>query len=320
MAYKLYQVKHPPQLQYLKTKEAQVRYLYDLACDRVDGCQIDGREFVETPRVFDRRYTNSSTQTVTVETINPDDTFHQGSILFYDNDYWMCMSCFKFHDLYLKGLFQRCNYKLRWQNESGQIIERWVISQDASSYSNGVEGNKTLRYGSDQIMIYISCDKDTVGMPRDKRFMIDCNADFPTTYTLTRIDTTSRTVQGVGYCIWLLTESQLNHKTDNIELMLCDYFVSESRAEMDIITYTGKSQIRSGGVAKKFAAETKENVSWSLRLMVEQKDYIILEDVGNNQCQIRCLSNNSLIGTSFKLIAECASGTQELLIDVVGGV
>lgn len=321
MMFELYKLNSPIQPEYQDVETAHVRYLYDLAIDRVDGCEIDGRAFVESPRVFDRRYTNASTQTVTVVTINDDDVFRQGSILHYDDDYWLCLSCFSYHKQYLKGLFQRCNYKLKWQNKQGEIIEKWVVSQDASAYNSGEDGNKTLQYGSDQIMIYIPCDEDTVNMSRDKRFMIDTNTEFPTTYKITRIDTTSRVVNGVGYCIWLLTESQLDEQKDNVEQMLCDYFEPTPIPEpIDIIRFTGKAQVRSGGVAKKFTAETSGEVTWSLILMEEQKNYITLANTGNNQCSIKCKANNALIGTSFRLVATCSDGEQDILIDIVGGV
>ena len=322
----LYKLSYPIQPEYDDIETAHVKYLYDIAIDRVDNCQIDGRDFVQSPRIFDRHYTNSSTQTVSVITIDEDDTFVQGSILSYDGDYWMCLSCLDYHKQYLKGLFQRCNYKLKWQNEKAEIIERWVISQDASAYNSGVEGNKTLQYGSDQIMIYIPCDSETIKMPRDKRFMIDINTDFPTTYKLTRIDTTSRTINGVGYFIWLLTESQLDEQKDNIALMLCDYVAPPVKPQpLDIIQYSGKAQIRCGGVAKKFTAQTTGNVTWSLVQMEEQRGYITLTNIGNNQCSLKCAVNKSLIGTSFRLVATCSNGEQvigeqSLLIDIVGGV
>lgn len=317
----VYKLTNPIQPEYADVEKAHVRYLFDIAMDRVDGCTIDGREFVESPRVFDRHYTNSSTQTVSVIIINDDDTFSQGSILTYDKDNWLCLSVLNYHDQYLKGLFQRCNYKLRWQNEKGEIIERWVVSQDASSYSSGTDGNKTLQYGNDQIMIYIPCDEESIKVQRDKRFMIDMNTVFPTCYKLTRVDTTSRVIDGVGYCIWLVTESQLDEQRDNISLMLCDYVTTPIKPEpMDIIQYTGNAQVRCGGVAKKFTANAESEVTWSLNLLDIQTGYITLTNTGNNQCSIKCSANKALIGTSFRLVATCSEGEQDILIDIVGGV
>lgn len=322
----LYKLSYPIQPEYTDVEKAHVKYLYDIAIDRENNCQIDGRSFVQSPRVFDRHGTNSSTQTVSVITIDENDKFTQGSILSYDNDNWLCLTCVNYHNQYLKGLFQRCNYKLKWQNDKGEIIERWVISQDASAYNSGVDGNKTLQYGTDQLMIYVPCDIESVKVQRDKRFMIDVNTSFPTTYKLTRVDTTSRTVNGVGYCIWLLTESQMDEQKDRVDLMLCDYIATPVKPEpLDIIQYSGKAEVRCGGVAKKFSANTADEVVWSLVLMEEQQGFITLTNTGNNQCSVKCSANKSLIGTPFRLVATCSSegqvtGEQSLLINIVGGV
>lgn len=317
----VYKLSNPIQPEYQSVEQAHIQYLFDIAIDRVDGCEIDGREFVETPRVFDRHYTNSSTQTVTVITINEEDTFVQGSILYYDSDYWLCVSCFRYQDQYLKGLFQRCNYLLKWQNAAGEIIERHVCVQDASSYSSGVDGNKTLHYGNDQVMVYVTCDEESVIIQRDKRFMIDVNGVEPTTYTLTRVDTVSRTVNGVGYCIWLMTESQLDEQADNSNLMICDYVAPIPKPTPDVIKYIGQPQIRVGGVAKKFTADTTSTVTWSLILLTQQEGHVQLENTGTNQCKIKCDNAQFLIGTSFKLVATWDTNKrQELLIDLVGGV
>ena len=99
----LYKLSYPIQPEYEDVETAHVKYLYDIAIDRVNDCQIDGRDFVLSPRIFDRHYTNSSTQTVSVITIDESDKFAQGSMLSYDSDYWLCLSCFSYHNQYLKG-------------------------------------------------------------------------------------------------------------------------------------------------------------------------------------------------------------------------
>ena len=55
----LYKLSYPIQPEYEDIETAHVKYLYDIAIDRVNDCQIDGRDFVLSPRIFDRHYTNS---------------------------------------------------------------------------------------------------------------------------------------------------------------------------------------------------------------------------------------------------------------------
>ena len=118
-----------------------------MSADRENNCLIDNVPFTEAPRIFNRKITSNAVQTLICEVIEPNDYFDAGSILYYDNDYWLCTSSYVFHDnMYCRGEFYRCNYKLRWQKDNGDIVERWVVTQDASSYSSGVSGNKVLNY------------------------------------------------------------------------------------------------------------------------------------------------------------------------------
>lgn len=240
------------------------------------------------------------------------------------NTYWLIETRPSTNGIYDKVIIQCCNYKLRWQNSNNEIVERWVVSQDASSYSTGVEDNKQITLGSDQLMIYIPADEETISVLRDKRFMIDANTNNPTCYKLTRVDTTTYTINGIGYCAWIVTEDVYNPQTDSIEQMICDYISPTTPIQSDIeITYNGQAQIRVGGSAKTFMANTDNEITiWSKVCTASQEDYIILtSDINDgNKCKVKCMGDTSLIGSEFKL--QCTDGTNngELLISIVGGV
>ena len=319
--FELYKLAVDPRPVMLAEKHAQVEYLYGMAADREDNCLMDGVPFTEPPRIFDRKITSNAVQTLICEVINNKDHFEAGGILDYDGDKWLCTASYVFHDgLYCRGEFHRCNYKMRWQKPDGSIVERWVVVQDASSYSSGVAGDKVLHYGSDQQMVWITCDPETVIVGRDKRFFIDYNTVTPTPYTLTRVDTTTRVVKGVGYCIWLLNESQYDDKKDNITEMLCDYIdpIAPPVAQYEI-TYYGQPQIRIGGRNKVFEIKEAENVVWSLNASETVKDSITVVSDGN-KCYVKCKLDESLIGSTIKLIATVDSVTVDLSLKIVGGV
>lgn len=319
--FELYKVTADTRGELLADKHAQIKYLFGMSADRENNCLIDNVPFTEAPRIFDRKITSNAVQTLICEVIEPSDYFDAGSILYYDNDYWLCTSSYVFHDnMYCKGEFYRCNYKLRWQKDNGEIVERWVVTQDASSYSSGVSGNKILNYGADQQMIWITCDPETVIMKRDKRFFIDNNTVNPTPYKLTRIDTTTRSDSGVGYCIWLLNESQYDDDKDNIKLMLCDYIQPETQPETSFeVTYYGQPMVRIGGRNKSFTAVTDNQVTWSLNASTAVMQALTLT-VDGNTCYVKCAFNEALIGSTFKLIATAGGSPVETTINIDGGV
>lgn len=318
--FELYKQNVDTRIEMLADKKAQVDYLFTMAADREDNCLMNGVAFTEAPRIFDRKITSNAVQTLICEVINETDHFEAGDILEYDGDKWLCTSSYVFHNnLYCRGNFYRCNYKLRWQKTDGTIVERWVVSQDASSYSSGVEGNKVLQYGADQQMIWISCDEESLAIHRDKRFFLDNCTDQPTPYILTRVDTTTRTVVGTGYCIWILGESQYDDKKDNIAEMLCDYIEPDTPSGNFEITYYGKPQLRIGAKNKSFTANTQNNVTWSLNATAEVRSKLTMT-VNGNTCLIKCEFDEGLIGSSFKLIATAGQNTGEQTIEIIGGV
>ena len=319
--FELYKQNADPRTEMLSDKHAQVEYLYNMAADREDNCLMDGVAFAHPPRIFDRKITSNAVQTLICEVIDSEDHFEAGSILDYDGDKWLCTSSYVFHDnLYCRGNFYRCNYKLRWQKSNATVVERYIVVQDATAYNSGVEGNKTLQYGSDQQMVWITCDSESVIMERDKRFFIDNNTANPTPYILTRIDTTTRTKYGVGYCIWLLNESQYDESRDNIEQMLCDYIDPSSIPHTDFkIEYYGQPQLRVGGRAKSFTAVIDRPVTWSIEATTAVSNAITLVTSGNT-CTVKCKMDESLIGSSFKLVATLNNNPVKTTIDIIGGV
>lgn len=206
----------------LDDKKKQVQFLYKHAIDKEDGCTINGQPFVESPRLFDRKIKTSYFQTITCETVNESDRFNSGNLLQFDEDNWICTSSFVFHGLYCKGNFIRCNYVLRWQSEDGSIVERPCLVQSAAQYNSGEKGNQTIVLGSDQLMIVLPNDKETVLLDTPQSFFIDRNTVHPTAYKVTRNDTVPYSDWDEG-CINIIATERATGDKDRPDLMICDY-------------------------------------------------------------------------------------------------
>lgn len=308
-----------PRKTMLDVKRKQVEYLYDLACDREDDCLLNGNEFEYSPRIYDRKIKTNYYQSLIMETIYESDRFKSGDLLTYDNDYWICTSSFVFHNLYCKGNFIRTNYTLRWLNSDFEIVERRAYVISASQYNSGEEGNKTITLGYNQYMIVLPSDDETISINRDVHFFIDKDKETPIPYRVTRNDAVPYSDWDNGCVCLIVTEDQYNEKTDSIDNWLCDYKEKPTPTKPIEIAFTGNPQIRNGGQAKTFTANTKEPVNWSLITLDTQKDYIVMTPNGNS-VKLKCLTNTSLIGSSFKIVCTCNGVESELLIDIVGGV
>jgi len=194
----------------------------------------------------------------------PNETFYGGDIIDWSDVKWIILNADADDEVYTDGKMQECTYLLKWQDKNGKIIERHIVSQNASAYNNGENGNKTLILGSDQLMLTLPFDIDTIKLRRGKRFFIDNNTINPTAYKLTRADTTSYVRNGKGCLKLIVTEDITSNDNDRPDLMLCDY-ISPTSPGGDVsgwlmeIEYLGNSTLKIGGNFKTFTAKLLDN-------------------------------------------------------------
>ena len=198
----------------------------------------------------------------------------------------------------------------------------------ASKYNNGEKYNNVIVVGSNQLMVYLPIDEETLKLRSDKRLMVDFNMESPKCYDITRVDTVTMGYDGTaeprydgkGCILLVLTETEINPDVDRIDLMLCDYNNPNDIPHPSPIniTYSGAPSIRIGG-RKTFTAETENEVVFSLvnsalldgKLTMEQTD---------NKCVVKCANDSALVGATFKVVVVGGGQQSELLVDVIGAV
>lgn len=243
-----------------------------------------------------------------------------------DGNLWLIMTKPASNKMYEKVVLYLCNYIAKWQDNNGVIVYKPFFVSNASQYNSGEEGNKTVIIGYNQLLIYTSLDDNTVGFDRDKRLFIDYNTVNPLSYKVTRLDTISYSFGESRVLTLVMTEDQYNPTTDRIDLMLCDYITPSPTPPTPVeinITYSGQPQVRVGGVNKTFTATSENEItSWTKVCTSEQEDYVVLTpDVTNSKkCKVKCLANDLLIGSSFRLQCTDGTNTGDLLVSIVGGV
>lgn len=258
----------------------------------------------------------------------PDEFFNAGDYVEWADSMWLVVSCDWDKEVYTYGKLQQCNYVLKWQNDNADVIERWSVVLSASKYNNGEKYNNVIVVGSNQIMVYLPIDTETLNLKSDKRLMVDFNTEMPKCYDITRVDTVTMGYDGVaeprydgkGCILLVLTETEINPDVDRIDLMLCDYIDPNDiphPSPIDI-TYSGSPSIRIGG-RKSFTAETENEVVFSLINSALLDGKLTMEQTGN-KCVVKCVNDSALVGATFKV--EVAGGGQrsELLVDVIGAV
>ena len=258
----------------------------------------------------------------------PDEYFNAGDLVEWTGAMWLIVSCDWDKEVYTYGKAQQCNYLLKWQNADAEVIERWSVVLSASKYNNGQLYNNVITVGSNQLMVYLPNDSETLKLGSNKRVMVDFNTDTPKCYDVTRVDTVTMSYDGVaepvyggkGCILLVLTETEINPDVDRIDLMLCDYVNPNDIPHPSPIniTFAGLPQLRIGG-RKTFTAETENEVVFSLVNSALLDGKLTMEQTGN-KCVVKCANDSALVGATFKV--EVAGGGQrsELLVDVIGAV
>lgn len=229
----------------------------------------------------------------------------------YDGFIWLIMTEPSDNCIYDKCVIHQCDYVLKWQTPTKQIVYYPCYTENASQYNAGENGDKTVTLGYNQLMAYISMDKISVLIDRTLRMFIDYNTVNPTVYKVTRPDTVTYSYgKGRAVCM-ILTEDQYNPKTDSIEHWLCDYF--SISIENPTIIYSGNPTIRLNGM-KTVRIETEKNVQWSIRSNIGAS---IIPN--GNSAKIKC-PNGDNIGQKIIVTAKTDDADSQCILTVIGGV
>lgn len=179
-----------------------------------------------------------------------------GDYVEWADETWLVYLADVDNELYIDGDLRLCNFKLYWQNDSGEFISRWAWVQNASAYNNGEEGNKTLTLKSNQFMVYLPYDEDTMVLDNGKRIHMANYDGACRPYELTRPDDITYRYGKKGVMQIIFTQDQIRtekdrlvqHPTEDKMVWICDYMEVESPVVGSEIhsAILGRSDIRVG--------------------------------------------------------------------------
>lgn len=168
----------------------------------------------EGPDSFDTKYIISV----------PGEDLPHGSVVEWENSFWLITEVNAHNEVYNKGKITRCNYYLKWIDDNGDIIGRWCIVEDGTKYLIGEKSADIMSIGDARIAVTIGKDSDTNKLNRGRRFLID---DMDSTnvlaYQITKPNKLYNVYNGKGVFRFILNEVNLTDD-DNVELRIADYY------------------------------------------------------------------------------------------------
>ena len=187
-------------------------------------------------------------------------------------------------------------------------------------YFSNLESNATSTESKREFKIQLPYDNESALLDVDKRFMLEIIGKTPRTYRLTSVDSMTERYdyngEASGFLVINVEQDAYNPKTDNSELMICDYVTDNStsaQAEREIF-YRGTKEIKAGGPHKKFVATLNgvkdPTVTWSINMDDNLKQYkeLISVNTSDGELLIKTPNNTSLYYGVIRITATFTDG------------
>lgn len=242
-----------------------------------------------------------------------------GDYINWAHNTWLVYTADCDDEIYTDGELRQCNYVQRWQNENGELVERPSYVVNASAYNNGETGNSTITLASNQFMVYMPLDEETLKIRNGKRVFMDYFLDGnSSSYELTRPDNVSMKFGEKGVTYYIFTQCPKNSNRDKLitlqdgnNVWIADYIESSTTPSPtppdeigDLsVTITGGDVLRCGR-SKSWSATFKDSYGnniddcdfkWNVI-----SDFNISQIINGNKIQLR-MDDEDFISSSFLL-------------------
>lgn len=152
-------------------------------------------------------------------------TVKAGMYLFFDNSYWLITGYPGSNGIYEKAVMSLCQYKLRWQNSAGTVVERWCHVTSYVQYETGEYANDNLILTANTYSLLMPNDEESLNLD-GRRVFIDKKKKSPQkVYKITRSDDIlfDYGEDHGGIIKFIANKTEFNPLTDNSGLGICDY-------------------------------------------------------------------------------------------------
>lgn len=225
----------------------------------------------------------------------------------------------------------KCNHVASWINHG--LIHNCLGVLRGGSDAEGIETGGQLSLVDSDIYLWMPTNAEVNTISYDTRFLISNQGRVP---PLAWKTTAIKDMGPFGITRFCLSQDLYNDTTDNSELMIADYFVSEippTPAEPEAVTppteitvtYNGSKPSVRVGSQKVFTANLSEEnnlgISWKISDGVNtydntNGDYTMIAT--DRTLTLKVAKNYDLVGTVLTIIAECADGSSgNITVEVI---
>ena len=267
----------------------------------------------------------------------PIGTLHSGDYVFFEDEYWIVDGRPGNNKIYEKATLKECQYKLRWQKDDGTIVERFANLTSSSKYDVGENRNNTIILTSNNYLIIMPNDKDSMTID-GKRVFIDLSDIPEKVFKITRNDDVLYNHHTHGGTLNLIADkTELNKEKDNQELWLCDYIdisspstptppqpsTPDETADLSaVISFKGAQELKIGGNYKTLTGSfvdkdgntTSDIGTWKVVTIDELEPYVDYT-ITDNILKIKILENDFADSGKVRITFSNSDGTVSTYLD-----
>jgi len=153
----------------------------------------------------------------------PGEHITHGGLVCWKNNHWIIVEVDADDTAYESGLMLQCNYKLRWFDAQGRLIEKWCVAEDGTKYIEGLYRHQMMEAGAARIAVTVAKDKDTEALRRGNRFIIaDPDADEKISYRITKSNTLFNVFEDRGIYRYIMTETVVEGEDNTLDSIAND--------------------------------------------------------------------------------------------------
>ena len=244
---------------------------------------------------------------------------------------WWLITAIDERPQFRQYIILECNWTLKWVTNN-EIHSCLAVQRYQNSYSSGISEGSRIAGVDDMTAMWLPTNASTQTIGYNQRFIVSDVGRVPALcYEVSKISDTSP----VGLVKLSLTQTTFNEQTDNVDLMIADYWknsiepvepdIAQALSGTATISYSGtKPTVKVGGSAKTFtpvfSVEGTTVVQWLVSdengNIRDNTNYTIKRD--GEKLKIKVGLNYNLIGTILivQLVGSDGS-TAELSVEVI---
>lgn len=228
----------------------------------------------------------------------------------------------------------KCTWVYKWTSfkDGHRVIHQCLgVTRNQNNYNSGCWLDYVFEVVEQQHVMLMPSNDDTNILTYNTRLLVSNVGRYPPiAWKISKVQPSvvNDTVR------FTMTQEQYNASTDDYEQMIADFRKSVVEPELpepeeiqttnDLeITYSNSPAVKAGGGYKKFYI--KERIADELVDVTEDVEWIVNFDgnedklewsASDNTIRIKCMSDYSLIGRTFSLIAKTKRGSKSLIVEV----